>query len=130
MKKSLIVLIVSLFIGFNSYAQNYDDKQNMKVIVSQDAYYPAGEMALYQYIFKNINYSEEAKTNKVDGSIMASFNIETDSTVSNIVVLSGVGFGVDEEMKRLLKELKFAPAIQNSEKTKMNLMFNFPVRAH
>ena len=129
MKKTLYTLFCILFY-FIGYGQNYDDKQNIKVVVEQDAFYPEGEMALYKYMFMNIKYSQEAKENKVEGEVMTSFNVETDSTVSNIVIIKGVGFGVDEEIKRLLKTLKFAPAIQNGELTKMNLMFNFPVRAH
>lgn len=130
MKRSLLIVILFLLLSINSFSQNYDDKQNMKVEVTQDAFYPEGEMALYQFMFKNINYSDEAKANKVDGNVMTSFNVETDSTVSNVVILSGQGFGIDEEIKRILKEMKFSPAIQNGVKTKMNLMFNFPVRAH
>ena len=112
------------------FAQEYDDKQNIEVKVTQDAHYPDGDSKLYQYIFSNVNYSEEAKANKIEGNVMVSFNVETDSTVSNVVVIAGVGHGVDEEVKRLLKGLRFAPAIQNGEATKMNLMMTFPVRAH
>lgn len=128
MKHTLLILIC--IISFGLKAQNYDDKQNMKVSVSQDAYYPPGEMALYKHMFMNVKYSEEAKSNKAEGDVMTSFNVEPDSTVNNIIIIKGVGYGIDEEIKRLLKGLKFSPAIQNGEKTKMNLMFNFPVRAH
>lgn len=129
MKTQLLILSL-LFISSISFSQDYNDKQNMEVIMQQDAFYPEGEMALYKYIFKNIKYSDEAKENDVEGEVMASFNIEVDSSVTNIVIIKGVGYGIDEEVKSVLKKLKFSPAIQNGEKTKMNLMFNFPVRAH
>ena len=128
--KKLLLVSIALVMSYVGFSQNYDDKQNMKVIMQQDAFYPAGEMALYKYIFQNVNYSQEAKDADLEGEVMTSFNVETDSTVSNIVIIKGVGMGVDDEVKRILKELKFSPAIQNGELTKMNLMFNFPVRAH
>lgn len=129
MKKIFIVFLMVVLTNFG-IAQDYSDKQNMEVIMQQDAYYPKGEMALYKHIFMNVKYSEEAKNVDLEGEVMASFNVEPDSVVSNIIVIKGVGYGVDEEIKRLLSIMKFAPAIQNGEKTKMNLMFNFPIRAH
>ena len=129
MKKIISILVISI-LALSASAQEYNDKQNMEVIMQQDAYYPAGEMALYKYMFMNVKYSDEAKDNDVEGDVMTSFSVGIDSTVSNIIIIKGVGFGVDEEIKRILKDMKFAPAIQNGEKTKMNLMFNFPVRAH
>lgn len=129
MKKIILTLTISLII-FGVSAQEYDEKQNMEVVMQQDAYYPAGEMELYKFMFMNIKYSEKAKANDAEGEVMASFSVGIDSTVSNIVIIKGVGFGVDDEIKRLLLEMKFAPAIQNGERTKMNLMFNFPIRAH
>jgi len=129
MKKIISILVISI-LALSASAQEYNDKQNMEVVMQQDAYYPAGEMALYKYMFMNVKYSDEAKDNDVEGDVMTSFSVGIDSTVSNIIIIKGVGFGVDEEIKRILKDMKFAPAIQNGEKTKMNLMFNFPVRAH
>lgn len=128
--KTLFISTIVFFCATGANAQDYSDKQNIKVVVEQDAHYPKGEMALYQYIFKNIKYSEEAKTNKAEGEVMASFFVESDSTIKSVNVLKGMGYGIDEEVKRLLMEMKFAPAIQNGEPIRMNLMMNFPVRAH
>jgi len=128
--KKLIFITTIILMSQLGFTQDYNDKQNMEVVMQQDAFYPAGEMALYKYMFTNVKYSDEAKANDAEGDVMTSFNVETDSTVSNIVIIKGVGFGIDDEIKRILGEMKFAPAIQNGERTKMNLMFNFPVRAH
>ena len=64
MKKIISILVISI-LALSASAQEYNDKQNMEVIMQQDAYYPAGEMALYKYMFMNVKYSDEAKDNDV-----------------------------------------------------------------
>lgn len=129
MKK--ITLLASLMISsLWLVAQEYNDKQNFEVKTTQEAQYPEGEQVLYKYIFDNVNYSEESKAADIEGNVMVSFNVQPDSSVTNAFVLSGVGYGIDEDVVRLLKELKFAPSIRNGLKVKMNLVYTFPVRAH
>ncbi len=136
-----IVLLSTFVFGFASvFAQNeesngyqkkeYDDSQNMEVVTTREASYPEGEQALFKYVFDNVNYSEESKIVKAEGNVMVSFNVNPDSTVSNAFVLSPVGYGIDEEVVRLLKGMKFLPAVRNEMLVKMNLVYTFPVRAH
>jgi outer membrane biosynthesis protein TonB len=103
---------------------------NFHEVKQQDPFYPAGDQALYTYIFNNIKYSDSAKVKLVEGNVMVSFDVQPDSTLSNIIVLSGVGYGIDEEVVRLLKPLKYAPGIMNGTKVKMNTIITVPVRAH
>ena len=56
MKKIISILIFTI-VSLAVSAQEYNDKQNMEVIMQQDAYYPAGEMALYKHMFMNVKYS-------------------------------------------------------------------------
>lgn len=110
-------------------AQEKTDKQNMTV-TTQDAFYPKGEQALYTYIMYNVKYSEESKKNYVTGNVELSFDVMPDSTVKNAKIISDVGYGVGEEVKKLVEKLKFAPAIQMGMRVKMNLIMDFPVKAH
>jgi len=102
---------------------------NFKINYNQEAHYPGGEEAFYTYIFSNINYSEDAKQNRVNGSVLISFDVLVDSTLANFVVLSSPGFGVDQEIIRLLKPLKFAPALAAGQVIRQNMMLSIPVRA-
>lgn len=129
MKKIAFLFCFVAFAKFG-FSQDYSDKQNMKVVTTREAAYPKGEQELYDYIFKNVKYSEDSKNAKAEGNVMVSFNVQPDSSVTNALVLSGVGYGIDEEVTRLLKELKFEPAIRNSLPVKMNVVYTFPVRAH
>ena len=132
MKKLGLTLVIAIctLAAFGQDDDNYDESQNMEVVTTREAQYEEGEQALYKYIFKNIEYSEEAKAAKVEGNVQVSFNVQPDGSVTNAFVLSGVEPSVDKEVVRLLKELTFLPAVRNGMKVKMNLIYNFPVRAH
>lgn len=105
------------------------DKQNMTV-TTQDAFYPKGEQSLYTYIMYNVKYSEESKKKYIEGNVSLSFDVMPDSTIKNAKIISDVGYGVGEEVKKLVEKLKFAPAIQMGMKVKMNLIMDFPIKAH
>lgn len=105
------------------------DKQNMQ-ITTQDAFYPKGDQALFTYIMYNVKYSEEAKKKYIEGTVSLSFDVMPDSTVKNVHIISDPGYGVAEGVKILVEQLKFAPAVQMGMKVKMNLMMDFPVKAH
>lgn len=110
-------------------AQTNPDKQNMQVQV-QDAFYPKGEQALYNFVLYNANYSEEAKKKYIEGNVSLSFDVMPDSSVQNVRIISDPGSGVGEAVKELVSALKFSPALQMGMKVKMNLMMDFPVKAH
>lgn len=134
MKKKLMLLALSV-IGFclSLSAQNkegYNDKQNIAVVTEQEPFYPKGDVELYKYVLHAIKYSDEAKQKYIEGEVMLSFDVMPDSTISNTSVISGLCCGINEEVQRVVKELKFAPAMQNGIKMRMNVMMNFPVKAH
>lgn len=123
----LFVCLLPVFCIAQSDTKKYDNSQNMEVALNQDAHYVDGDQALFEYIYKNVQYPDKAKGKALKGEILLSFNVETDSTLSDVSIISGVGYGADEEVKRLIESLKFAPSIQNGMKVKMNLMLSVPV---
>lgn len=102
---------------------------NFKVATQQVPYYPAGDKDLYMYFYKNIKYSREAIDKKISGNVMFSFDVLPDSTIANVIVLSSIGYGLEEQILKFLAPLKYAPGIQNGEKMKMNVILTVPVRA-
>ncbi len=135
MKKIVLVIGIQLSVigGIVAQEKTADkssvDKQNMTV-TTQDAFYPKGEQALYTYVMMNTKYPEESIKKYVTGNVSLSFDVMADSTVSNVKIISDVGYGVGEEVKKLLEKLKFAPAIMMGVKVKSNLIMDFPVKAH
>jgi TonB family protein len=134
MKKKLSLVIIALLYHFiDAQAQNkepYNDKQNMAVVTEQEPFYPKGDIELYKFVLNAVKYSDEAKQKFIEGEVMLSFDVLADSTINNVNVISGVCCGINEEVQRVVKELKFAPAMQNGIKMRMNVMMNFPVKAH
>jgi TonB family protein len=128
--KAIIFSCLALVLSFSVYAQDYTDKQNIKVETTQEAQYPGGEEKLYQDVYYNLKYSEEAKKNKAEGTVMVSFFVEPDSTVKSVKIISEPGFGCGESVKEFLLNTKFAPAMMNGTPFRTQLMLNVPVRAH
>ncbi|HEY4798951.1 MAG TPA: TonB family protein [Bacteroidia bacterium] len=130
MKTILLIVFSQLLVICEVVAQDKNtDKQNMTV-TTQDAFYPKGEQALYNYVLMNTRYPEESKKNYVTGNVELSFDVMPDSTLKNVKIISDVGFGVGEEVKKVVEKLKFAPAMQMGMRVKMNLIMDFPVKAH
>lgn len=106
------------------------DKQNKQVVTDAEPSFPKGDNELYQYVLYNLNYSEESKKKYIEGEVTLSFDVKADSSVSNVMLISGVGYGIDDEVKSLIGKLKFIPGVQNGFPIKMNTMYSFPIKAH
>lgn len=75
-----------------------------------------------QYIVKNLKYPAEAKEREIQGTVRLNFVVETDGSVSNIVVINSVGGGCDNEAIRLLQETVWIPAEKNEKYVRSNNM--------
>ena len=63
-----------------------------------------------KYIATNLKVPAEAKEREIQGTVRLSFVVETDGSVSNIVVVNSVGGGCDNEAVRLIQETHWLPA--------------------
>lgn len=126
--KTILFSCILFFTSSIVFSQT--DKQNIKVVTNTEPSFPKGDNALYSYVYMNLKYSEESKKKYIQGEVTLSFDVKPDSTVTNIILISGVGYGVDEEVKKLIQTLKFSPGIQNGMVIKMNTMYTFPIKAH
>ncbi len=75
-----------------------------------------------QYIFNNLQFPAEAKEREIQGTVRLSFVVETDGSVSNIVVVNSVGGGCDNEAIRLMQETIWIPAEKNGKYVRSNGM--------
>ena len=62
------------------------------------------------YIAHNLKFPAEAKEREIQGTVRLSFVVETDGSVSNIVIINSVGGGCDNEAVRLMQETHWLPA--------------------
>ena len=134
--KANTFLFLIIFIPIIVFSQertanpNNPDDVNFKFVTQQEPFYPAGELALYTYLYNNIKYSDNAIAKKITGEVMLSFYVMPDSTLTNIMVLPGIDDSIDAEVIRVMSKLKYAPGIQNNTKTKMNVIITVPIKAH
>lgn len=128
MKKILLFFTILIVFAAVTNAQDYTDPQNMDVNYNREAEYPGGINKFIGDLWMLMEYSQEAIDAKADGEIMVSFDVEADSTVTGVSIIMGMGMGIDEEFERVLKTMKFSPALAEGNPVKMNVMLNIPIR--
>lgn len=128
MKKTFLLL--SLFCFFfackkeNTTTTNTEDE--IFLVVEQQAEFPNGQAALFQWLKDNMQYPETAKQNKVEGKIITRFVIEKNGDLSGATVLRGVDASLDKEALRLLSTMpKWKPGKQRGNDVRS--YFTLPV---
>ena len=59
--------------------------------------------ALWKFVARHVKYPDSARKNNTHGKVIASFVVEKNGTLSDIIITRGIGSGCDEEVVRLLK---------------------------
>lgn len=88
--------------------------------------YPGGKDSLTAYIQTHLKYPRSAKENRIEGTVVTEFTIETDGTVSDIKVKKAVSPKLDDEAVRLVKTLPaFKPGSQQGKAVRV--IYSVPV---
>lgn len=76
------------------------------LIVSEELpRFPGGTAAMYQFIMQNMRYPSLAQQNRVEGEVYVRFIVKKDGSISDVMVVRGIGYGCDEEAIRLVKAM-------------------------
>ncbi|MCF0177593.1 MAG: energy transducer TonB [Bacteroidales bacterium] len=79
-----------------------------------------------KWVNKNLIYPEIAKENGIQGRVTLQFTVNTDGSVSNVVVLRGVDASLDKEAVRVVSSSpKWQPGKQRDRAVKVT--YTFPV---
>ncbi|MBE2248496.1 MAG: TonB family protein [Myxococcus sp.] len=70
-------------------------------------------------------YPEEARRNEIEGTVVLRVTIDEEGTVTEVKVLRGLGFGLDEASVVAMKKHRFKPATKDGEKVGTTITFNF-----
>lgn len=128
MRKITLLFLIAMSVSW-VYSQNeYDDPQNMDINYNREASYPGGTTKLIGDVWKLMEFTDEAIEKRIDSEIMLSFDVNPDSTLTGIILLNKIGYGVEEEVLRVFSTLKFIPALAQGKPIKMNVMMTLPVR--
>lgn len=136
MKKLMLCFMMILpFIGIG---QNEITKEGVDSLVNKPAdslimievvkpVFPGGQKALTEYLNHNIRYTNDAITDKVEGTVIISFLVYEDGSVADIKVVKGIHPSLDQIAVDAIKNMPdWLPGTLNGKPTKQEL--NLPVR--
>lgn len=104
MKKIALAALIML-LGFSfSKAQTSGDEDKIYPFVSikNPPTFPGGMASFYKFLGDNIKYPEQAKKDKTQGVVFASFVVEKDGTINDIKIDRSLSPATDQEAKRVL----------------------------
>lgn len=75
-------------------------------------------------------YTEAARQGRIQGAVILQAIIESDGTVSEVEIIKGLPFGLDESTIETVKQWKYKPAMKGNEPVPvyMNLVINFSLQ--
>lgn len=89
--------------------------------------FPGGMKAFTKYLEINGKYPERAQSSGIQGKVFLSFVIERDGSLGDIRVDRKLGYGLDEEAVRLLKNSpKWSPGIQRDRVVRVKYNISIP----
>jgi periplasmic protein TonB len=72
--------------------------------------FPGGQEAMMKFLKKNLRYTDEARSNGITGRIHVSFIVNEEGVIESVGIMSGLGFGMDEEVVRVIGKMpKWSP---------------------
>lgn len=91
---------------------------------TEDSVRRCAESQLLGILSRNIRYPEEARQKNIEGTVVASFVVETNGRMSNIHILKDIGSGCGDEALRVLQALdtaglRWMPAVNQGKPVRM-----------
>jgi hypothetical protein len=149
MKITLLALVFSLLLVNTAFSQNpsstgytptetdakqklLDKGKNYDVnfdIDNHEAFFLEGEDSLFRYLYNKLDISQEAFQANLVANAMIGFQVNFNGQVQEAYSISKVGFGIDEQLIKLLDELQFVPATQGSIPYRSEIVFEIPIKA-
>lgn len=89
------------------------------------------DQKLQDFIYSNLQYPKKAKNLGVEGIVVVSFTINSDGTVSDILLVRDVGVGLGEEALRIVRlmqeqDIRWIPG-KNGDKS-IPVSFSLPIK--
>lgn len=84
--------------------------------VGEQPEFPGGDAAMYQWLGENVVYPPKAQENGISGTVVVSFTISKDGSVTNIKIARGKDPALDKEAVRVVSIMpKWKPGVLNGE---------------
>ena len=90
--------------------------------------FPGGEDSLYNFIYSNLRYPQEAIDNGIEGRVFITFTVEKDGSITGIKLLRDIGYGCGEEAMRIVRMMpKWTPGKDHLGNI-MGMQYNMPIK--
>ncbi|MBX2946766.1 MAG: energy transducer TonB [Cyclobacteriaceae bacterium] len=100
-----------------------EETDKIFLVVEQSAAPKGGMAAFYDYVSKNINYPAQARRMNIEGKVFVEFVVDKDGTLTNFVVVKGIGAGCDEEALRIIQSAPpWTPAKQRGKPVRQRMV--------
>ncbi|MBR5959334.1 MAG: M56 family metallopeptidase [Salinivirgaceae bacterium] len=88
--------------------------------------FPGGELEMRKYIANHIVYPEYAKKNRIEGTVIVSFDVDHKGNVSGVGIVKSVHESLDNAAIEVIKSMpKWSPALYHN--TKVRTSFDIPI---
>lgn len=135
--KIALILLCVLFSSFQLLAQKVNNKTkastpNYKVKLTSEAFFPAGEAKLYEILNRKIIFTDTVRDLidqgvRIDSTVLLSFYVEPDSSISDMSILQDVGHGIGQRLADFVQTLKYAPGKENEIPMRANVILSMPI---
>lgn len=118
----------------NSKSEAETQKENIQIYGTSDVEirpeFSRSQKFCDQYVASNYQYSSEMTENQLKGTIMSSFVVEKDGSLTDIKILSGLSHGTENEMLRVFKSMSnWQPALLNNDKVRCLVKISIEIDA-
>lgn len=139
MKKVLLVYAALFVLSATASAQsvdsinNNDSEDNILREYELDPSFPGGFAEQLKFIESNLQYPSWAIENGIEGRVYVTFEVDTDGTILNPVILRDIGGGCGEEALRIIRLMpKWEPGKQWTPGQKggkvVRMRLNMPIK--
>jgi protein TonB len=96
------------------------------IVVEKMPEFEGGQAALLRYLQKHLRYPGSALAAGIGGKVFMSFVVGADGTISDVTILKGLGYGLDEEAQRVVRQMPaWTPGYQS--KHPVPVRFTLPI---
>jgi periplasmic protein TonB len=128
------VLIIFFSINFFSASANAKIVDSTKIsetkvfqFVEVMPVFPGGESAMGDYIGKHLKYPNKARRNNIQGKVIIRFIVQSDGTVSDVMVLRDIGYGCGQAALDVVRTMpRWEPGTQNNKA--VSVQFTLPIQ--
>lgn len=131
---SVTAVSVLLLIAFNSQAvaqtsfseKNANNNRISETTNVKQPQFPGGIEKFYMFVGQNFRMPEEFSKHKMEGKLFVEFMVEKDGSLSEFKIVKDLGYGVSDEVIRVLKlSPKWIPATENGQAVRV--LYSLPI---